>query len=58
MCNARRVQQRHGPCIFKSRLTLVTLPTLPLSAPLMIFTVSPVFIGIGNRTGLPLLVSL
>lgn len=38
-------------------LTLVTLPTLPLSLPEMTFTVSPVRIGIGSRTGLPFFVS-
>jgi hypothetical protein len=36
---------------------LVTLPTLPLSWPLMTFTVSPVRIGIDTRTGLPFFVS-
>lgn len=40
-----------------STLTLVTLPTLPLSWPLMTFTVSPVRMGIGSRTGFPFLVS-
>lgn len=38
-------------------LTFVTLPTLPLPWPEMTFTVSPVRIGIGSRSGLPFFVS-